>query len=141
MDLDALIRISSVPLLSLLAITWVYYAVRPQKLGLKRLMLSIPAVTCILFSVTLLLRPNDYFFVTMMTGVTTLSAWKIAAYALGRGPLLVYEHTGLFKFLGVASLPIIPSDTFRISKGSSVKKPETATAWELGSFCAPTGLK
>ena len=131
MDLDTLIRVSSVPLLSLLATTWVYFSVRPQKLALRRLMLSAPAVSCLLLSVTFLLRPNDYLFVTIMSGVTTLSAWKIAAYALGRGPLLGYEHTGLFKFLGVASLPIIPSDTFRISKGSSVKEPETATAWEF----------
>jgi hypothetical protein len=133
---DMMIRLTCFPALFLLEATWAYFVLRPRRRGLPRLMLSLPAVAALLFSVTTVLRPCDYLFVTITSGVTTLSAWKIAAYALGRGPLLVYEDEGFFKFLGMTSLPVIPSSIFRISKGSSLKREETATAWVfLCSHC------
>ena len=117
-------------LCNLSATAWVYLAVRPRPLGLSRILLSLPPIVALTSIVTLSLDPHYTLIITILTGIECLSAWKVAAYAVGRGPMVTVGHPGISEFLGLMWLPVIPSRVFRTSRGSTVDR-KGKTAWQF----------
>jgi hypothetical protein len=75
-------------------------------------------------------------------GIFSISAFKVAAFAFGRGPLALKDCPWLGelkKFGAVLSFPVVPKAAFKISKGSSVDSLSSAApttpATFLYSYC------
>eukprot|EP00775_Hariotina_reticulata_P004246 gene4246-4496_t len=66
-------------------------------------------------------RERTAVLVVPTMGVLSLSAFKVAAYAFGRGPLALPLPwlNQLTKFGAVLSMPVIPRAAFKISQGTS----------------------
>ena len=104
---------------TVLASAWVYTRVRPQPLQLARVLASLPIIVCQLAITPLLV---DYIaapaLIVPVMGIYSLAAFKVAAYALGRGPLTLMDNEGFAKFWAVMSMPVIPRAAFRVSGGN-----------------------
>jgi hypothetical protein len=104
---------------SVLASAWVYTIVRLQPLQLSRVLASLPIIACQLAITPFLV---DYTVVPALIvpvmGIYSLAAFKVAAYALGRGPLMLMDHEGFAKFWAVVSMPVIPRAVFHVSGGN-----------------------
>jgi hypothetical protein len=107
---------------TLLATAWTYFVVRPRKLGLARVVLSLPPIVALTGIVTVCIGPEYSLTITVLTGIECLIAWKLAAYSLGRGPIMAGNLDGIVRFSGLMWLPVIPSAMFRTSRGSTVSR-------------------
>lgn len=140
-DLATFARLALLPLTILpFCCLWVYFVARRIPPGGWRVLACSVVVVALLGAATFLLHPREYMFVTGVTGALSIAAFKVAAYALGRGPLTLYEDGSFMDFTGVLCLPIIPREVLRLSGGAKLQSQgQSGTAWQFLRGCCVKG--
>lgn len=103
---------------SLIAATWMYYTARKSAPGLSRLVWALPVVLTELAVAPVLVDPVRWpILPTPVSGIFGLAAFKVAAYIMGRGPLVLVDHAAFMEFAAVMCMPVIPAVAFKTSGG------------------------
>ncbi|WIA10148.1 hypothetical protein OEZ85_010353 [Tetradesmus obliquus] len=131
----------------IVASLWTFHVARKLQPGLQRALVCLPIVVLQLAATPVLVdRHRTAVLVVPVMGILSLAAFKVAAFAMGRGPLALPDCPWLQelpRFGAVLSFPIIPRAVFKVSKGAtadalSSSAPTTPSTF-LYTYCCKAG--
>ncbi|KAJ9525612.1 hypothetical protein QJQ45_003377 [Haematococcus lacustris] len=116
--IELLAKLLAIQLYAVLSALWVVRAVRPAPAGLPRLLRSLPVVIADLVAPLWLDPGTEALPITPVAGVLSLSAFKLLAFCMNRGPLAL--PLSPISFFTTLLLPIVPAQVFVVSGGAKI---------------------